>query len=299
MNITLLDRLTRLVCKPKLLPLKVRSAIARSLRGNESSCGDRQFAVPFFGSRFYGGLGSHIDWHVFFFGCYDPLGLALLRQIASRLKDPVALDIGANVGNHALMLAKYCRQVHCFEPYPKVLPQLKQNVHQNQLSHVAIHEFGLSDAAGQAEYYENAEHNFGAGSFESTHNNVQGESSMSLELRRAEDAFPDLGITRFEIVKLDVEGHEVSVLRGMGRALRDARPFVFMENGPTTHQHFSSPDEFLKLFPDDYLFYRLTHANRWSRSTPRLAEFDYEQNCNMLAVPAEKQWICKPMTVAR
>ncbi len=299
MQVNTLDRLTRLLCKTPILPMRLRTVVARMIIGSEFECGEREFASPLCGKLYYGSIDSHIDWHVFFFGCYDPLGLNLLQQIASQLDQPVALDIGANAGNHMMLLSQVCRHVHCFEPYPKILPQLRRNIEENQIANVTLHEFGLSDHGGPAQYYENAQNNFGAGSFEASHNNVRPEPSFKLRLEKADDLFPRLGINHFDIVKIDVEGHEPAVLKGMKRSLINSRPLVYMEHGPTTHQHVESESAFHELFPTDYSFYRVTHRSRWSRTIPRLGNFRYDENSNMLAVPEEKRHACDQLWESR
>ena len=287
-SVGLFERFTRLLCGNHLLPLRVRTMLARALAGSENAREPRRFSVPYFGSRYHGSTNSHIDWHVFYFGCYDPCGLNLLRFIADRIEDPVALDIGANAGNHMLLLSSCCKAVHCFEPYPVVLPQLAENIEMNQLRNVSLHRFGLSESAQKANYYENAERNFGAGSFEPQHVNLQKVPAFVLDLKRADDVLPTLGVSDFHIVKIDVEGHEVSVLRGMQRSIALARPLLYLEHGPTTHLLLGSEEEFYGLFPSDYEFYRVSHTERWTRSIPKLVKFDYSANANILAAAPER-----------
>lgn len=287
-NVTTLDFFVRTLCTNRMLPRRLRSIVARKLIGLEQQCGSREFEVPFFEKRYFGNIQSHIDWHVFFFGCYDPVGLNLLRHVASRIKDAIALDVGANAGNHMLLLSQCCSHVHCFEPYPKILPQLERNIEQNQLVNVSLHKFGLSDQTAVANYFENDGQNFGAGSFESSHTNTKDQPSFELQIRNGDEALSEVGATNFDLMKIDVEGHEISVLRGLRESLETSRPVIFMEHGPTTHQHVDSEQEFRSLLPEDYTMYRVAHRDRWTRETPCLMPFRYSDNCNILLIANEE-----------
>ncbi len=296
-QVTTLDSFVRTLCTNRMLPRRIRSIVARRLIGLEQECGSRDFEVPFFEKKYFGNIQSHIDWHVFFFGCYDPLGLNLLRHVANRIEDAVALDVGANAGNHMLLLSQCCSQVHCFEPYPRILPQLERNITQNQLTNVSLHKFGLSDHTAVAQYFENEGQNLGAGSFESSHTNTKDQPSFELQIYNADEALSEIGIKRFDLMKIDVEGHEISVLRGMRKSIDASRPVIFMEHGPTTHNHVNSEQEFRSLFPEDYKMYRLAHRNRWTRESPCLMPFQYTDNCNILLIADEKRALAEELIV--
>ena len=283
----------RAICRRSLLPLRWRISIAKSFVGPEAECGPRTFAVPHSGFQFHGRIDSHIDWRVFFLGQYDPLGLNLLRTLAKGMTAPVALDIGANCGNHMLVMARWCKQVHCFEPYPRILPQLKSNIESNSISNVCLHEFGLSSENAMARYYENESNNFGAGSFEQSHTAVKAQSSYELELKRGDDIFPQIEIDQIDLIKIDVESHEVQVLQGMSRTLESTRPAVLMEVGAMTLGKIANDNEFRRLFPERYTLFRLSFKNRWTRAFPRLLPFVFDKPCNVVAIPNERMTICQ------
>ncbi len=152
-------------------------------------------------------------------GLYDlPLTEAIMR-----LADPgdAALDVGANIGYTALVLALSAGptgHVRVFEPNPHVIPTLSNNVKQwasLPLAPIEIDTVALSDRDGEAilgfpgDYAKN-------------------EGLASLELKT--DGVPvrvlrldSLDIDGAGIVKIDVEGHEAAVISGATRLLKDHR----------------------------------------------------------------------------
>lgn len=54
-------------------------------------------------------------------GRFETNELSLIQKLFTEtLKDKVVLDIGANIGNHAIALSKIAKKVYAFEPNPVV-----------------------------------------------------------------------------------------------------------------------------------------------------------------------------------
>jgi FkbM family methyltransferase len=255
--------------------------------GNERQEDGRDFEVDLHGNRYFGNTASHIDWHVFYFGEFDPVGINFLRFIVQRHENPVFLDIGANAGTHTLAVAKFCEQIHCFEPYPLVLESLRKNVEANDLGNVTIHEFGLSSQSRQADFFENKYGNFGAGTFQS----LNREPDFCLPLRRGDTVFPDLGISRIDVIKIDVEGHEFEVLTGIRKHLDRTRPIVLWELNEGIVEQIREP--LISYFPDDYQIFRLSFRGRWRRKSPSLVNLDSLTRGNLVSIPNEKLSLAK------
>lgn len=162
--------------------------------------------------------------------CYGLFDLIVAEAI-TRLMDEseVALDIGANIGQMTSLMR--CRagqkgRVHAFEPHPVVFGELDFNMKQtapglNQAP-VELNNFGLSDADGTAslDAGENWEENRGlarvvAGGASS------GKGTMQIQIKRLDSVLP--ADVRVGVCKMDVEGHELSVLSGAKRLLAEGR----------------------------------------------------------------------------
>jgi len=130
--------------------------------------------------------------------------------------DSVFLDIGANVGIHTLKVARRlgpAGRVHAFEPHPLLAELLFRNVHVNGLARqVACHRVAASDANGTARLQYPRGH-LGGGQMGPQDRDYAGHTGLEAETRRLDDCLGE-GFA-CDLVKIDVEGHEAAVLRGM------------------------------------------------------------------------------------
>jgi len=167
-------------------------------------------------------VGNKIAKH----GLYEKENLALLLQLLEQIREPVVLDIGANIGNHALAFATMAAQVHAFEPIPMIHSVLQRNVEQNALHNIHTHMIALSDTEGDSVINLDTSGNLGASSFD---NQAAGAQGIMVHKRRGDDVVAELGLARVDLVKIDVEAHEAFVLRGLMQTLQQHKPFITME----------------------------------------------------------------------
>lgn len=134
------------------------------------------------------------------------------------------LDVGANIGNHAIYAAKFlgARQVICIEPNPEAIRILRINVDLNQLHgqvdlrYVGL---GLSDSAGDAVIARTIPMNIGGGA-------LAPQAGGSVRLVAGDDLLQG---QRIDFIKIDVEGMELAVLNGLKRTITECRPEIFVE----------------------------------------------------------------------
>jgi FkbM family methyltransferase len=129
--------------------------------------------------------------------------------------DTIFIDIGANLGYFSISIGKRLGQngkVYAFEPHPKLYELLTRNVYINTLNNkVACFNLALSDADTKATLQYPVSH-LGGGHI-GPPGEVSGHNPVMAETKRLDDL---LGTDfRCDLVKIDVEGHELSVLRGM------------------------------------------------------------------------------------
>lgn len=181
-------------------------------------------------------------------GGFDVPALCLIEYLAGKIPGAVAADIGANIGNHSVVLAKFCARVTCFEPRLNIEDTLSKNIEQNGLTNCTLVAAGLSDKASIAPLYlgDNAE----GGSTTFVHGLTSGtRKSVDVPLLVGDEYFSHSGIDRLDIVKLDVEGMEANVIVGMAETIKKYQPIFLMEwNNDVTRQAFAALSIFRTIF---------------------------------------------------
>src|SRR6516162_3657426 len=142
------------------------------------------------------------------------------------------LDVGAFIGTHAIAFARRVGAhgcVYAFEPQPAFFELLKRNVEQNSLTNVHLFNVAVSAVTGRfgipdADVSEAG--NFGGtGLLELCNSTCDLGSCRSIDVITVDQ----LGLTRCDLIKIDVENLESNVLAGAAEVLRNSRPIVFAE----------------------------------------------------------------------
>jgi len=136
-------------------------------------------------------------------------------------------DVGANVGSYSRALrANFpSASIHAFEPHPLTFSKLVEESKDSRLNCVNM---GLSDEPAESVIYEKAE----GGS--STHNSLYRDvfkkntsegkiNSKKIILTSIDEYAKANGIDQIDLLKVDTEGHEFSILKGAKRMLQEKR----------------------------------------------------------------------------
>ena len=179
---------------------------------------------------------SFLEWSLWVYGGYELDLQATMRQWLR--PGDVAIDVGANVGIHACALARVVGphgRVIALEPVSTLAGRLRANCVLNDLRNVEVVEKAASSRTGTEVFFSAApsEANQGQGSLYERTELVQ--VPQEVELETVDSIIEARGIARLRLVKIDVEGHELAVLRGMENALRCWRPYVVFEFNPVAY----------------------------------------------------------------
>jgi FkbM family methyltransferase len=190
------------------------------------------------GHRMLVDLRSKTEFHAYYTGEYDAENL---RAVAA-LADPnwIALDIGANIGFHTVPLALTLRslqgqgKLYCFEPVPSNRERLEQNLALNGARDLCqIHEFGLSNAPGEAQITLREDFEFGSATGNAALVIQDGLDAqfrtLPVSLKRLDDWVEEQALPRLDFIKIDVEGHEDLVFEGALKTLARFRPILLAE----------------------------------------------------------------------
>ena len=232
-----------------------RKFLYRQLRRNGKTT-DYTFSKDFYGLKYKGNLNNNIDANVFFYGAFEKPLLFFLRDTLNALitETPKAIfmDIGANVGHHSIFLSKFASQVLAFEPYPKVNMQFKQQIAHNNISNIQIFETGLSDRRETLNYYAPTGNNEGIGSFDESSIGKGNTSYGKLELQEGDQVIESDSWKNIKLIKIDVEGFEKKVIKGLTRTIEEERPVIVCEITYGQQLSFVSIEELSSYLPQNY-----------------------------------------------
>jgi len=140
-------------------------------------------------------------------------------------KQRTILDIGANIGNHSLFFSEFLEydEIVCFEPFAKNVELLKLNLSGKRCK---IMDYALSDTNSEKPLYNSQAQNYGGFSLHSYGPNT----SFVVENKITTKTLDSLELNNISMMKIDVEGHENSVLNGSVQTIKRNKPIIFIEN---------------------------------------------------------------------
>jgi FkbM family methyltransferase len=175
-------------------------------------------------------LGNDLSRQLFIGGRFEPNELTLVARTLR--PGSVMIDAGANEGLFTLVAASRVGAsgaVLAFEPSAREFARLSDNCRLNRFDHVRLFPAALSDQNGTAELsIAEAEHG-GQNQLAELPEKVRLEASIEVQTVRLDDAPGVAALPRLDLVKIDVEGAELAVLRGGEAAIRKHRPLILFE----------------------------------------------------------------------
>ncbi|HYW45001.1 MAG TPA: FkbM family methyltransferase [Bryobacteraceae bacterium] len=169
--------------------------------------------------------GNHGCW----LGSYE---YVKQRELAAEVKPGmVCLDVGANVGFYSLLFSTFCGEageVVAFEPLPANCDVLRHHIRINRCSKIRVEPMALADFDGEARFRPGIDKFTGR---------LSPDGTLVVACARL-DTLMDRGLVRPpHIVKIDVEGAEMEVIRGAAGTLRSFRPILFLAtHGEEVHR---------------------------------------------------------------
>jgi FkbM family methyltransferase len=206
----------------------IRSIVKRSLPRLRRYGNRPVFCVP----------GDHIGDSIFMDGLYEGAQLhsafsALLGGYAQQFAKASCLDVGANIGNHSVYFADRFARVIAIEPNPIFCLAFRATLRLNNLRNVELLECGLGAEAGTLAYQQAGVANLGASRFLAAAGDAMAAKACpQLEIKVGDEVVESLDMPRLGLIKIDVEGLELSVLKGLRRTLTKQDPIVMFEAHP-------------------------------------------------------------------
>jgi FkbM family methyltransferase len=166
-----------------------------------------------FGANFAGDIADVIQRYIYFFGRWEPHVEAVISQCLS--PGDTFIDIGANIGYFSLFattLVGETGKVVAIEPSARIFERLSENVRLNpSAATVRMVQAAVADHAGILTLHAGPDDNSGMASLLRT----EGLGSEQVQARPLGSLLTDQELLSSRLIKIDVEGAEEMIIRGM------------------------------------------------------------------------------------
>ena len=157
---------------------------------------------------------------------FEPQTVRLLSTLFS--PESVVLDIGANIGCTSILFGQRARRVVAFEPSPSTFAFLRTNVTRSGLPNVELRNHALGATPGRSQLTF-AETNRAGGFVSPGTPTSVGHVTEEISVMRLDDVVASLSLDAIDLIKIDVEGFEQSVLEGGRATIGRLQPIVALE----------------------------------------------------------------------
>lgn len=187
------------------------------------------------GMLFHCDTKSFLEWYIFFYGAFRPE----ISKLINRMLRPgqVAIDIGANVGMHSVIMANRVGptgRVVVFEPDPHPMSRLRQNMQLNGIDWVTTVEAAISSKSETRTFYlhDDSIGNFANASLVAA-NVGKDTPSVQMQVFGLDEWLKDNPLPKVELIKLLAQGEEYNALQGMRGLIERDRPKIFFLYEPS------------------------------------------------------------------
>src|ERR1700744_2738401 len=176
----------------------------------------------------YTSADSYIEWVILSNGTYEDEINKLIR--ISLKTGGNALDIGANIGLQSIRMSQCAGEsgrVYAFEPLQYLQEKFNRNISLNKAGNVTLFPFALADEESEADFTINKS-SWNQGTF-SLSNKSDGAETQHVAIKVA-DNIPEIqNLDTLQLIKIDVEGFEYQVIKGLKQTIQKHKPRIIFE----------------------------------------------------------------------
>jgi FkbM family methyltransferase len=235
-------------------------------------------------TSFYDGISFNVDiseynGHGVYFGLNEPATQKLYSLIKPGM---IVYDIGANIGVITLNIAKKMLQqgkVFSFEPSPYNFKCAKANIDRNNFSNITLLNFGLGNEKTTAFLYNVNTNNRGMQRLLQSDPNKEFEKT-EVQIDTLDNTTQALSMPAPSLIKIDVEGFELKVLKGANHIINEYKPLLFIElDDNNLREQGNTAGELVKfLMQKGYNITNATSGNKINQQTD-FTNFHFDVLC--------------------
>lgn len=243
-----------------------------------------------YGTKFLLKFPRDKSWEkIYFWQDYETGTSQVVFELISKYnkKNIIFFDIGTNIGWYSILAGSTHNNIEChsFEPQPIIYNALLENILQNDLQNIYTNNLALSDTKGESILHTFKQYGHGHSSM----NNLSVEDTEQFVIKTVtfDQYVEEKGITNIDIIKLDVEGAELDVLKGATSYLNNQSSTVWIieMNFETANAFNHEPVEIIDFLSDyqKYTYFRVVGA--WGRLVRMGKKNDFKHGDNIICVP--------------
>tara|TARA_Y100000589_G_scaffold297731_1_gene305692 strand:+ start:383 stop:1300 length:918 start_codon:yes stop_codon:yes gene_type:complete len=163
---------------------------------------------------------------------YEPGLNSLIQKISALCDKEIVLDIGANIGMTAIIFSELFQKVIAFEPSKESFNVLNENLKNNMIENVETINYGLGN---EEKILTTISPNLEATSkaiipYLDTKDEIKDYNLEKIIIKNGDKALNELSKDKkIGLIKIDVEGFELEVLKGLETTLKKNKPVVILE----------------------------------------------------------------------
>lgn len=211
-----------------------------------------------------------VEKSIYYYGTYEKGTLYIMDKILQ--KGDVFVDVGANIGLMSIFASQKIGQqgkVIAFEPNPKTKKILENNITLNKINIITVEGFALSDKNQKSRIYDRWDINRGGASLIKPNKPT---NSYKIKEIKFSDYFAIK--KQIKLVKIDVEGFELNVLKGARQYILDSKnpPSIIVECSTNRANTFGEDTMPLYTFLVNLKIFRFYKSIYGKEKTSKLIE---------------------------
>lgn len=165
------------------------------------------------------------------FKSHEPINTQIISRILK--KGMICLDIGGNIGYYVLLERKFVGsegKIIVFEPLLRNYQYLKKNIQLQNVQNIHAYNFACGDEEGEATFFVNKKSN---GCKVIAEGVTPPDSSLGtltkVPIKILDSFIDELKLNKVDFIRMDSEGYELHIFKGLKRTLEKFRPIISIE----------------------------------------------------------------------